>query len=202
VSALLLETDPDQSELHRRRLLAQSDRLLDRLEQLRLMERRTVPASLATAVRALQVRLGQADPAKPRTVRAAHNLVFAVQQRLMAANPRNPQPRSHPGRAAGSPRVARLPLAGTWKLLSLPPRGGGQPEQQWRELVALTVTRALDRWSWAQGRAVRAARDQRREARGLVTRARVAWTNYWDLRCEAEVLLGERLPAVDRARPP
>jgi hypothetical protein len=202
VSALILETDPAQSELHRRRLLAQSDRLLDRLEQLRLMEQRAVPSTLATAVRLLQLRLGQTDPARPRTVRAAHNLVFAVQQRLMAANPRNPQPRSHPGRAAGSPRVARLPTAGSWKLLSLPPRGAGQAEEDWRELVTLTVTRALDRWSWAQGRAVSAARDQRREAPRLVTRARVAWSNYWELRCEAEVLLRERLLAAGRAQAP
>ena len=120
----------------------------------------------------------------------------------MAANPRNPQPRSHPGRAAGSPRVARLPVAGTWKLLSLPPRGAGQEEDGWRELVALTVTRALDRWSWAQGRAVRAARDRRPEAPWLVTRARVAWANYWELRGEAEMLLREPLPAVGRAQPP
>src|SRR5207253_4029574 len=137
-------------------------------EQLRLMEQRTVPRTLAGAVRQLQLRLGQSDPASPRTVRAAHNLVFAVQQRLMAANPRNPQPRSHPGRAAGSPRVARLPAAGSWKLLSLPPRGFGQEEDEWRELVTLTVTRALDRWSWVQGRAVHAARHQRLEAPRLV----------------------------------
>ena len=202
MSALLLETESEHSDLHRRRLLAQSDRLLDRLEQLRLMEQRAVPRALAAAVQSLQVRLGQTDPARPRTVRAAHNLVFAVQQRLMAANPRNPQPRSHPGRAAGSPRVARLPVAGTWKLLSLPPRGAGQEEDGWRELVALTVTRALDRWSWAQGRAVRAARDRRPEAPWLVTRARVAWVNYWELRGEAEMLLREPLPAVGRAQPP
>ena len=201
MAALLLETDLAQSDLHRRRLLAQSDRLLERVEQLRLMEQRTVPPALAAAVRALQLRLGQADAARPRTVRAAQNLVFAVQQRLMAANPRSPQPRSHPGRAAGAPRIARLPAAGCWKLLSLPPRGAGQDDEEWRELVELTVTRALDRWSWAQGRAVRAARERRREAPRLVVRARVAWTNYWELRCEAEVLLHAQLPAAARAHP-
>jgi hypothetical protein len=202
MAELLLETDAEQSELHRRRLLAQSDRLLDRVEQLRLMEQRTVPPALAAAVRTLQVRLGQTDPARPRTARAAQNLVFAVQQRLMAANPRAPQPRAHPGRAAGSPRIASLPDAGRWKLLSLPPRGAAQDDEEWRELVALTVTRALDRWSWAQGRAVGAARDRPREAPRLVARARVAWANYWELRCDAEVLLGERLPATGRAQPP
>jgi len=202
MAALLLGTDPSKSDLHRRRLLEQSDRLLDRVEQLRLMEQGSVPPTLAAAVRALQLRLGQVDPARPRTVRAAQNLVFAVQQRLMAANPRSPQPRSHPGRAAGSPRVARLPAGGCWKLLSLPPRGAGQGDEDWRELVALTVTRALDRWSWAQGRAVGAARDRRGEAPRLVTRARVAWANYWELRCEAEALLGEPLPAGGPGRRP
>jgi hypothetical protein len=202
MAALLLETDAEQSELDRRRLLARSDLLLERVEQLRLMEQRSVPPALSAAVRALQLRLGLSDPAKPRTVRAAHNLVLAVQQRLMAANPRNPQPRSHPGRAAGSPSIARLPAAGRWKLLSLPPRGAGQTDQEWRELVGLTVIRALDRWSWAQGRAVWAARRGRRDGPRLVARSRVAWTNYWELCCEAEVLLRGRPPAAGRAQPP
>jgi len=202
MAALLHETETEHSELHRRRLLAQSDRLLDRVEQLRLMEQRSVPPTLADAVGALQLRLGLSDPARPRTVRAAQTLVFAVQQRLMAANPRNPQPRSHPGRAAGSPRIARLPAAGRWKLLSLPPRGAGQSDEEWGDLVGLTVIRALDRWSWAQGRAVWAARARRRDARRLVARSRMAWTNYWELRCEAEVLLRARPPADGRARPP
>ena len=202
MAAVALEADPWQSEQHRRRLLAQSDRLLDRVEQLQILEQRTVPPALAAAVRTLQVRLGQTDPARPRTVRAAQNLVFAVQQRLMAANPRSPQPRSHPGRVAGTPRIATLPAAGCWKLLSLPPRGPAQGDEEWRELVALTVTRALDRWSWAQGRAVRAARDRRPEAPRLVARARVAWANYWELRSEAETLLRGQPPAAGRARLP
>src|SRR2546429_230119 len=98
MAALLLGTDPSKSDLHRRRLLEQSDRLLDRVEQLRLMEQGSVPPT-------------------------------------------------------------------------------------------------LDRWSWAQGRAGGGARDRRGGAPRLVTRARVAWTNYWELRCEAEALLGEPLPA-------
>lgn len=199
--AVLLETDSRDAELDRRRLLAESDDLLDRVERLRLLQQRSVPPPLAAAVQALQARLGQPEATSPRTVRAAQNLVFAVQQRLMAANPRNPLPRSHFGRPAGAPRVARLPAAGPWKLLSLPAHGGSQPADEWRELVALTVSRALDRWSWAQGRAVRAARGRRPDATRMVARARVAWTNYWELRREAEVLLGRLLPADDRAPP-
>ena len=47
MAALLHETETEHSELHRRRLLAQSDRLLDRVEQLRLMEQRSVPPRFA-----------------------------------------------------------------------------------------------------------------------------------------------------------
>ena len=67
---------------------------------------------------------------------------------------------------------------------------------------------ALANWTIAAfvvslwGRAVWAARARRRDARRLVARSRVAWTNYWELRCEAEVLLRARPPADGRARPP
>ncbi|MBO0687430.1 MAG: hypothetical protein J2P45_30130 [Candidatus Dormibacteraeota bacterium] len=197
--ALLMEIDGQQAELERRRLLAESDELLDRVERLRLEERRTVPPTLASAVQSLQARLGS-QATSPRTVRAAQNLVFAVQQRLMASNPRNPTPHSPLGRPAGSPRVMRLPAAGTWKLLSLPAQAAGLDLEHWRELVGLTVSRALDRWSLTQGRAIRAARARHPEAPRLVARARTAWTNYWELRCEAELLLRERPPAAGRAR--
>ena len=197
--ALLMETDERQCELERRRLLAESDQLLDRVERLRLLERRTVPPALASAVQALQARLGS-EATSPRTVRAAHNLVFAMQQRLMASNPRNPMPQAPLGRPAGSPRVVRLPSAGSWKLLSLPAHAGGLDLERWREMVGLTVSRALDRWSLTQGRAIRAARARHPEAPRLVARARSAWTNYWELSREAELLLRERPQATGRAQ--
>lgn len=184
----------DPAEASRRRLLRDSDTLLDQLEDLRLADRSGCPPVLATAVRALQVRLGSVDPRKPRTVNAAHQLVFAVQARLMAANPKNPHPRAALGRPGGQPRVADLAHGGAWKFLALPPPPTSQDaghEADWDLLVQLTVERALDRWSRAQDDAVAAIRAGRRSA-GSLQRARAAWRNYWELRCEAERLLSCR----------
>src|SRR5579884_3728986 len=183
------------AERRRRLLLEQSDRLLDRLEELRLAGRHLLPPALAEAVHRLQLRLGQ-PAARPRTLRAAHQLVFAAQQRLMAANPRHPRPRPHLGRAQGTARVAPLAGGATWKFLTLPAPAPGRPGAEWRELVEATVERALDRWALAQAQAVAAAR-ARRGVGPALARARAAWSNYWELRCEAEALLG----ASDRPTP-
>jgi hypothetical protein len=191
----LLEASPEESELHRRRLLARSDELLEEVEQLRLGEQRQLPPTLGEAIRALQLRIGRPEPGNPRTVRAAQLLVFAVQQRLMATNPRNPQPRPHVGRARGTPQVTRLSRETAWKELTLPPRAaageppGSRPELEWREQVELVLERSFDRWSFAQSQAVAAARAAQ-PAGQAVARARAAWLNYWELRCEAERLLG------------
>lgn len=192
MAAFVFDLDPAAAEAHRRELLAESDRLLERIEQLRLMERTTVPPALAAAVGALQGRLGRFQGRPPRTVRAAQNLVFSLQQRLMSANPRHPSPRAHPGRPVGSSYVTRIP-GGSWKLLALPCSRPGS-ETEWHQLVALTVERAFDRWSFAQAKAVAASRAHRPEAAQRVAWARAAWTNYWELRCEAERLLGTDTP--------
>ncbi len=201
----------DVAEEHRRRMLTESDALLDQVEELRLGDRMVCPASLAEAVRSLQVRLGRVEAGRPRTVRAAHNLVFAIQARLMAANPRNPRPRPQPGRPAGVPRVAVLRRGGAWKFLALPPPPPSiapEARAEWWHLVQLTVQRAQDRWSCAQGQAVAAARARRGATRAL-SRARAAWRNYWELRCEAESILtrtrrlgGARREASIAARSP
>src|SRR5579884_4178589 len=184
------------AERRRRLLLEQSDRLLDRLEELRLAGRHLLPPALAEAVHRLQLRLGQ-PAARPRTLQAAHQLVLAAQQRLMAANPRHPRPRPHLGRAQGTARVAPLSGGVTWKFLTLPAPVPGRGGMEWRELVEATVERALDRWALAQTQAIAAAR-ARRGARPALARARAAWSNYWELRCEAEALLG----GPDRPAPP
>jgi hypothetical protein len=138
-------------------------------------------------------------------VRAAHHLVFAVQARLMATNPRNRQPRRHSGRAGGEPRVTRLRRGGCWKVLTLPPTAafGAGAEAEWRQQVAETVQRALDRWMSAQAQAIAAAR-AKEGTLAAVRRASAAWANYWDLRCEAEALLSRpsSAPAASAARPP
>lgn len=197
----LLAAERDTADAHRRRMLADSDHLLEQVEQLRLDDGTVCPPDLAEAVRSLQLRLGRAEASRPRTVRAAHHLVFAVQARLMAANPRNLQPRPQPDRPAGMPRVTILRQGGAWKFLALPaPPTGDEPTAQaeWLQLIRLTVQRALDRWSCAQDQAVNAAR-AREGAVGALQRARAAWRNYWELRCEAEALLS-RVPAAARGR--
>ena len=79
----------------------ESDGLLDDVEELHLEDRTEAPQPLREAIRALQIRLGRHDPPMPpATLRAAHDLVFAVQQRLMAAGLRLAVP---PRIAAGMP---------------------------------------------------------------------------------------------------
>jgi hypothetical protein len=196
MSALLdldLDAPAHAAEHHRRRMLAEADYLLDQVEELRLAKLHAVPPALGDAVRSLQVRLGRCDAGRPRTVRAAQHLVFAVQARLMAANPRNPQPRHPAGRPSGTPHIAPLRQGGAWKFLVLPPRPAlskrdDEFEADWRRHASLTVQRALDRWSCAQAQAVVAAR-LGRDAVAAVRRAQAGWTNYWELRCEAEELI-------------
>jgi acetyl-CoA synthetase len=192
MNALVVIADtPDAAEDHRRRMLAESDRILEQVEELRLADQRLCPPLLAEAIRSLLLGLGRLPADRPRTVRAAHHMVFAVQGRLMAANPRQPRPRAQPGRPTGVPRLTVLRQGGAWKFLALPPPPPGvEPAvvADWRHLVELTVGRALDRWACAQDQAVQAAR-ARHGAGRAVHRAHAAWRNYWELRCEAETLL-------------
>jgi hypothetical protein len=173
-------------EARRKSLLAESDCLLDDVEALRLDDHTEAPEPLREAIRALQVRLGRRDPPMPpATLHAAHDLVFAVQQRLMAANPNVPRPNRHVGRPSGQPVMTVVRDDRRWKVLTLPapPNTGG--EEEWLELVDSTVERAWDRWCYAQQHALRAARE-RFKPHLAVAVARTAWSNYWDLCQEAE----------------
>ena len=173
-------------EARRRSFLAESDNLLDDVERLRLEDQTEAPPRLREAIRALQVRLGRHNPPMPpATLHAAHDLVFAVQQRLMAANPKHPRPNRHAGRPEGQPVVTVIREDRRWKLLALPPAPGGVPDAEWLELVDCTVERAWDRWCYAQQHALRAAREHFK-AHVAVAVARTAWSNYWELREEAE----------------
>lgn len=185
-AATIRMVDEDAAEARRRSLMAESDDLLDQVETLRLDDHRDVPAGLGKAIRSLQVRLGRTDPpVPPATLHAAHNLVFAVQQRLMAANPNHPRPNRHVGRPGGQPVVTVVRNEKLWKLLTLPPPPYGDPDGDWLELVDCTVERAWDRWCYAQQQAVRAARE-RFKPQVAVAVARTAWSNYWELLQEAE----------------
>jgi hypothetical protein len=173
-------------EARRRSLLAESDLLLEDVEDLRLSEEAEAPLRLLEAIRALQIRLGRRNPPlSPATLDAAHDLVFAVQQRLMAANPRIPRPNRHTRRQSGQPMVTVVREGMRWKILTLPPPSSAGEEADWIELVDSTVERAWDRWCYAQQHAVRAARERFR-AQVAVAVAGAAWTNYWQLLQESE----------------
>jgi hypothetical protein len=206
----------DDAEVHRRGMLAESDSLLERVEELRLADRRMCPPDLAADVRSLLLRLGRVPTDRPRTARAAHHLVFLAQSRLMAANPRHLCPRPLPDRPAGAPRLTVLGQGGSWKFLALPPPPPAVEADvvaEWWQRVHLTVGRALDRWLCARDQAILAARSRRHapnpvrahdEAVRALRRSRAAWRNYWELRCETERMLGiararEAVPAAGRA---
>jgi len=178
--------DDKAVEVQRRSLLAESDSILDDVEALRLDDRTEAPPPLREAIRTLQIRLGRTDPPlPPATLHAAHDLVFAVQQRLMAANPNNPRPNRHVGRPGGQPVLTVVREDRLWKLLTLPPPPNSAGEDEWLELVECTVERAWDRWCYAQQHAVRAAREHFKSHLAVAV-ARTAWSNYWDLHQEAE----------------
>jgi hypothetical protein len=201
-AASILARSGDATEDRRKSLLAESDVLLDDVETLRLEDKSEAPPSLRQAIHALQVRLGRRNPPlPPATLEAAHDLVFAVQQRLMAANPNLPRPNRHDGRPSGQPVITVVREDRTWKLLTLPSPPNGGNDEEWLELVDTTVERALDRWCYAQQHAVRAAREHFK-APIAVAVARVAWNNYWELLEEARGInerLRGRQPARKRA---
>jgi hypothetical protein len=179
----------DDADHRRRELLRQSDELLEDVEVLRLGDRRRAPKRLGEAIEKLQVDAGRGEASiAPATLRTAHELVLSVQYRLMSGNPRNRMTGTHLGRGVGQATVRALAGGGTWKHLVLPPIAPAATVE-WRSLVEATLERALDRWSYTQHHAALAAREQS-GAKQALARARVAWTNYWELREEAERLLG------------
>jgi hypothetical protein len=190
------------AESHRRFLLAQSDLLLEEVEELRLRDEPEAPPRLREAIRALQIRLGRRNPAvAPATIDAAHDLVFAVQQRLMAANPKNPRPARHLGRASGQPLMTMVREDRKWKVLTLPPPPISGEDEEWLELVESTVERAWDRWCYAQQQAVRAVR-MRIKPLLAVAVAQVAWNNYWMLLEDAERIRARLAGGTCAARRP
>jgi hypothetical protein len=190
------------AETRRRLLLAESDILLDEVENLRLDDAAEAPLRLREAIRALQIRLGRRTPAvAPATLDAAHDLVFAVQQRLMAANPRIPRPHRHNGRPSGQPVLTLVREDRKWKVLTLPPPAAAGEDAEWMELVEATVERAWDRWCYAHQHAVRAARLHMRAEIAFAV-AHAAWTNYWLLVQDAERIKARTAAAGRAARRP
>ena len=189
------------AELQRRMLLTESDLLLDDVESLRLGDEVEAPLRVREAIRALQIRLGRRNPPlPPATLDAAHDLVFAVQQRIMAANPKNPRPARHANRPSGQPAITVVREDRKWKVLSLPPPTTGD-ERLWIELVESTVERAWDRWCYAQHQATRAARMHLKPLLALAI-ARAAWDNYWLLLQDAERIRARLAAETFAARRP
>lgn len=199
--ATFIETESDLLDLldpdaRRRHLLRVADDLLSEVEELRLADRSLVPASLQAGISALQARLDREPPVAPATLRAAHNLVLAVQARLMSGNPRAIAARSHAGRGAGQPLVRRVRGA-SWKMLVLPPDGESACGLTWSEMIEATVERALHRWLYTHAQV-------RREAAcgGKIAKRwgemEAAWSNYWELKQEAARLLREPVPPQPR----
>jgi hypothetical protein len=187
------------TETRRRSLLAESDALLDDVEMLRLQDETDAPPRLREAIHALQLRLGRRNPpVPPATLHAAHDLVFAVQQRLMAANPTHPHPNRHAGRPSGQPVMTVVVDDRVWKVLTLPPPPNAAMDDEWLELVDSTVERAWDRWCYAQHHGARAARERFKAAAAAAV-AQAAWANYWELLMEAQ-RISERLRARLRVR--
>lgn len=134
--ATILRQSEDATEERRKSLLAESDVLLDDVETLRLQDKTEATPHLREAIRALQLRLGRRNPPlPPATLHAAHDLVFAVQQRLMAANPNHPRPNRHTGRPSGQPVVTVVRDERVWKVLTLP--------------SPLTARTTPNGWSWS-----------------------------------------------------
>ncbi|HET7339711.1 MAG TPA: hypothetical protein VFK22_09195 [Candidatus Dormibacteraeota bacterium] len=189
------------AETQRRILLAESDLLLEDVETLRLQEEVEAPIRLREAIRALQIRLGRRNPPlPPATLDAAHDLVFAVQQRLMSANPNNPRPARHANRPSGQPVVTVVREDRKWKVLSLPPPIWGD-EVQWMQLIESTVERALDRWCYAHHQAVRAARLRTKPLVALALE-QAAWDNYWLLVQDADRIRARLAAETHAARRP
>src|SRR6202162_3152257 len=121
MSAAALVQSDEASETRRKSLLADSDVLLDDVEALRLQDETEAPPRLREAIHALQLRIGRRNPPlPPATLHAAHDLVFAVQQRLMASNPNHPRPNRHDGRPGGQPVVTLVRDGRARKVLPLP----------------------------------------------------------------------------------
>lgn len=178
------------TEVQRRLLLAESDLLLEDVEILRLEDATEAPPRLREAIRALQIRLGRRNPpVAPTAIDAAHDLVFAVQQRIMAANPNHPRPARHQGRPGGQPVFTVVRGDRRWKVITLPPPGESGEGPEWLELVEATVERAFHRWCYAHQHAARAARMRVRTAQAYAVAA-AAWNNYWMLVQDAERISG------------
>lgn len=128
---------PPGSDDDRRRLLAATDHLLDRIEELRLADRVELPEPLRTRLAAVAASVDpRARPRVPTTLAGAHDQVFRLQTKLLRAS----------GTVQRAQQVQRRRTApGDAARLFIPPRESAGNESDWLESVRLTVQRAQDR---------------------------------------------------------
>ena len=123
----------------RRRLLARSDALLGRIEELRLNDILRVPEQLQTQIADLATAAGQRPPRQLGALPPVHGFLFRLQGVLMSR---------------GGPQQSRT--AGRLPALTLPAPDRAATDAEWQERVRLVVQRAHDRVSYLESQ-VRAA---------------------------------------------
>lgn len=139
----MIRRGPDDE---RRRLLATTDRLLDRIEELRLADNLMISDRLRAQLAAVAEEIGgQSQRRVPATLAGAHDHVFRLQTKLLQAGDR-PARQPLPGQSSDAPSTTLRPM-------SLPERGRSKSDAEWLEEVRLTVQRAHDRASYLAAQA-------------------------------------------------
>ena len=166
----------------RRRLLAQTDDLLDGIELLRLRGVVALPDGLRRQVVGVASELGLNEPRAVNTLGRAHDYLFRLQALLMrAGHHRNTAPAS----------VVAAPRGAVIRPLALPSRAT-TGEAEWREQVRLVVERARDRARYLEVQAERAQSESAWEkvASTRADQARSARQNFDRLLQDAASSLG------------
>jgi DNA-binding response OmpR family regulator len=123
-------------EHDRKRFLAATDNLLDRIEELRLEGQLDVPQHLASRLEAVAHAMdARLRSGAPRTLASAHEQVFRLQTKLLRTS----------GLAAVEPRPPRRRAPSATAPVAIPTRESSETEAAWLERVQLTVQRAQDR---------------------------------------------------------
>ena len=169
-------------------LLATSDNLLERIEQLRLQGLLRLPSALRYDLVHLAHNV-RGDDAEwvPRTIASAHEYVFDLQSALL--NPRRSKARPERGGGVAKSRTSASP-----RWLRLPVEGEVGSDIGWAEAVRLTVRRGHDRWTLLVAQAAASERllpDERSRLGPLrAAQAEAARSNLDELMEDATRLLG------------
>jgi DNA-binding winged helix-turn-helix (wHTH) protein len=174
--------EPDPA---RRELLARTDALLDRVEELRLRDATRVPAGLGDAINRTANSMGLEASAPPATLGAAHCYLLRLQGVLLAGWTRAR------AEAARTAQVKEPVADGDVPRVALPRRNRSRTEGEWRDAVQWRVQRAHDaaRYLNAQSAAAAVGSD---DQLAVLRRAQAdsAQYEFEQLRVDADQLLG------------